>query len=70
MNENSDCSGDRAGDANICPRCGAGFTCGMQAGLPECWCASLPPLAAIPDSKLGCYCPDCLRSFLGSHAEP
>ena len=33
---------------NTCPACGAAFTCGMQAGLTECWCAALPPLLALP----------------------
>lgn len=50
---------------NVCPGCGAAFTCGMNAGLPECWCASLPPILdvpAIPAGDVGaCYCPDCLR---------
>lgn len=54
-----------AAPANRCPRCGAGFTCGMQAGLPACWCAAMPPLTAIPDAAIGCYCPDCLKAFIG-----
>lgn len=70
MTETNEPGRENGAHGNVCPRCGVGFTCGMQAGLPECWCASLPPLAAIPDSKLGCYCPDCLRSFLGGHGEP
>jgi ribosomal protein L34E len=50
---------------NRCPACGAAFTCGMNAGLAECWCASLPPaldVPAIPAGDVGaCYCPDCLK---------
>lgn len=69
MNE-IDCRSRRNVRTNICPRCGEGFTCGMQAGLSECWCASLPPVAAIPDGRLGCYCPDCLKTFLGARGEP
>ena len=42
-----------------CARCGAPFECGMQAGLDECWCARLPPIAP-PDAAAGCYCPRCL----------
>ena len=42
-----------------CARCGAPFECGMQAGLKECWCAQLPPIAP-PDAAAGCYCPRCL----------
>jgi hypothetical protein len=48
--------------ANVCPACGASFTCGMNAGMAECWCASLPPLLSVPDAHVGqCYCPDCLK---------
>lgn len=51
--------------ANRCPACGAEFVCGMNAGLTACWCASLPPLLAVPDAHVGqCYCPDCLRQKL------
>ncbi len=42
-----------------CPRCGAAFVCGMDAGKPRCWCADLPPLPVDPDIP-GCLCPDCL----------
>ncbi|WP_374486756.1 cysteine-rich CWC family protein [Zoogloea sp.] len=53
---------------NVCPACGAAFTCGMNAGLPECWCASLPPVLEVPSIAPGdvgaCYCPDCLRRRL------
>lgn len=44
---------------DACARCGAPFQCGMQAGLAECWCAKLPPVAP-PDATAGCYCPRCL----------
>ena len=52
---------------NICPACGAGFTCGMQAGQPECWCAAFPPLLAVPSAGAGsCYCPACLAQMIDS----
>ena len=57
--ENSEAS------TNICPGCGAGFTCGMQAGQPEYWCATLPPLLAVPSAGAGsCYCPACLARMI------
>ena len=57
--ENSEAS------TNICPACGAGFTCGMQAGQPECWCAALPQLLAVPSAGAGsCYCPACLARMI------
>ena len=57
--ENSEAS------TNICPGCGAGFTCGMQAGQPECWCAAFPPLLAVPSAGAGsCYCPACLAQMI------
>lgn len=49
---------------STCQRCGAVFTCGMQAGEPVCWCAALPPLVTIPDDGAGCYCPACLKAML------
>lgn len=50
---------------NICPACGASFTCGMQAGLAECWCAALPPLLEVPAAgEAGCYCPTCLARLV------
>ncbi len=50
---------------NTCPACGTPFTCGMNAGLEACWCASLPPVLAVPSSDVGqCYCPDCLRKVI------
>ncbi|MGB8434414.1 MAG: cysteine-rich CWC family protein [Burkholderiales bacterium] len=47
-----------------CARCGAPFECGMQAGLAECWCAQLPPIAP-PDAAASCYCPRCLAEVSG-----
>jgi len=50
---------------NTCPACGAAFTCGMQAGLTECWCSALPPLLALPaTAAAGCYCPECLARLV------
>ena len=37
----------------------------MQAGQPECWCAALPPLLAVPSAGAGsCYCPACLARMI------
>lgn len=52
--------------ANVCPRCGAPFSCGMQTGAEPCWCAALPPLSSIPDGQVGCFCPDCLKAFVAA----
>jgi hypothetical protein len=55
-----------------CAKCGAEFRCGMEAGDPECWCASLPPLMPLPlplpsdPDVVGCFCAACLKSALGS----
>ena len=38
---------------NVCPRCGAAFTCGMRAGEAECWCAALPAAFAVPAEGAG-----------------
>jgi uncharacterized protein (TIGR00290 family) len=46
-----------------CARCGAPFECGMRAGLAECWCAKLPPVAPH-DAAAGCYCPRCLSDLV------
>ena len=49
---------------NVCPRCGASFTCGMRAGEAECWCAALPAAFAVPAEGTGeCYCPRCLAEL-------
>ena len=56
---------------NICPACGAAFTCGMNAGLTECWCASLPPVRVAPEAHAGqCYCPACLRQRIAATLTP
>ncbi|WEN43353.1 hypothetical protein CKCBHOJB_02972 [Thauera sp. GDN1] len=54
---------------NTCPRCGARFTCGMQAGEPACWCAAYPAAFAVPEAgavavDAGCYCPRCLAELI------
>jgi len=64
MNDNACRAGAGVVAPNLCSRCGAGFTCGMQAGWTECWCATLPAVSTIPDAAAGCYCPDCLKSLL------
>lgn len=55
---------------NVCPRCGAEFRCGMEAGDQECWCASLPALLPLPAPAgadapaASCLCLSCLRESL------
>lgn len=54
---------------NTCPRCGAAFTCGMQAGASACWCAAFPAAFAVPGAdevaaEAGCYCPRCLAALI------
>ena len=60
---------------SVCPRCGAGFRCGMVAGDAQCWCVTLPHVMPVPaatppqgseasaDSAAAssCYCPACLQ---------
>ena len=55
----------RAADSSICPRCQAGFRCGVVAGDQLCWCASLPPLAVSPSGSgpASCFCPACLEKI-------
>lgn len=50
-----------------CARCGAPFTCGVNAATP-CWCVSQPVLATIDASLTGCLCPDCLAAALARQA--
>lgn len=64
MTETSLPSADAVRVAPNCLRCGAAFTCGMQAGEPVCWCAALPPLSTVPDEGAQCYCPACLKAML------
>ena len=56
---------------NLCPACGTRFTCGMTAGDTTCWCASLPPLLAVPTAPTtaACYCPACLRRMLAAQPD-
>lgn len=70
MNDKASHGGAGAAASNLCSRCGASFTCGMQAGWVECWCATLPAVSSIPDAAAGCYCPDCLKSLLGVQSAP
>ncbi len=55
---------------NVCPRCGATFTCGMQAGHATCWCAGLPHLPPPDPATPGCYCPDCLKILIAQRQAP
>jgi len=61
--EKSALTGRRAGERN-CPRCGAVFVCGNEAGAASCWCAELPPALPVPGVGGGCYCTDCLRAII------
>ncbi|HMM53575.1 MAG TPA: cysteine-rich CWC family protein [Candidatus Desulfobacillus sp.] len=47
-----------------CPGCAGRFACGMQSGSSPCWCAGLPPLAALPSRDKGCFCPACLKAMI------
>ena len=47
-----------------CARCGAVFTCGMQAGQEPCWCAELPAIEPVPGRN--CLCQACLKDELES----
>nr|WP_296410080.1 hypothetical protein [Zoogloea sp.] len=43
----------------------------MDAGLAACWCASLPPVLAVPEAPVGqCYCPDCLKKKIAASLAP
>jgi iron complex transport system substrate-binding protein len=44
----------------LCPRCGANFSCGPQAGNARCWCDELPPLPPSAAPGADCLCPACL----------
>ncbi|MBK7663430.1 MAG: cysteine-rich CWC family protein [Sterolibacteriaceae bacterium] len=59
MTENPEADPD---PGQCCAKCGAGFVCGMQAGLAACWCAQLPPVAPPLGSAVGCLCPNCLEA--------
>lgn len=51
--------------SNTCPRCGAAFICGMQAGGDACWCAAFPAAFAVPAAgAAACYCPRCLATLI------
>jgi hypothetical protein len=45
-----------------CANCGKPFTCGMQSGTKDCWCAGLPALE--PEPGRGCLCRVCLELAL------
>jgi hypothetical protein len=47
---------------SLCARCGAPFSCGMQAGEQDCWCSRLPALQ--PVAGRGCICRACLEEEL------
>lgn len=66
--EKSAVAGRRPGE-RACPRCGATFVCGNEAGAPTCWCAELPPVLSLPANGAGCYCPACLRAIIAQQSE-
>ncbi|WP_341907511.1 cysteine-rich CWC family protein [Polaromonas sp. YR568] len=52
--------------SSVCPRCGAGFRCGMVSGDATCWCFQLPPVLPVPatdDTATTCFCPKCLAEL-------
>lgn len=52
------------GMLQACARCGAPFTCGVDAP-GGCWCARLPPLpAGALVAGEACVCERCLRAAL------
>ncbi|UUZ72750.1 cysteine-rich CWC family protein [Polaromonas sp. P1(28)-8] len=67
---------------SVCPRCGAGFRCGMVAGDAQCWCVKLPHVMPVPTSTppqsreastdsasaASCYCPACLQLITTNRA--
>ncbi len=56
---------------SVCPRCGAAFECGREAGKNRCWCAQLPRVLPVPDDTARCYCPACLKMLIdGAPAKP
>jgi len=64
-----------ASATSICPQCGAGFRCGVEAGDGECWCMAMPPLLSVPakfdvatGAAASCLCPDCLKRRLAAAA--
>ncbi|MGH8833142.1 MAG: cysteine-rich CWC family protein [Polaromonas sp.] len=50
----------------MCPRCGAGFRCGMVAGDSECWCVKLPHV--MPVDGMNHFPPLCGRAGVGAGA--
>ena len=53
-----------------CPRCGAPFVCGLQAGLERCWCADLPATLSPDPAATGCYCRECLTALSSARDNP
>ncbi|MDE2093836.1 MAG: cysteine-rich CWC family protein [Burkholderiales bacterium] len=52
------------GANSICPRCGAGFHCGVNDAQPcECSALTLEPAAlqALRERFCGCLCSSCLQ---------
>lgn len=62
---------NEASPGNVCPRCGAVFSCGMRAGEDVCWCVAFPPAFAVPAAETvpdtgACYCPACLAELVAA----
>ncbi|WP_296654827.1 cysteine-rich CWC family protein [Paraburkholderia sp.] len=52
-----------------CPRCGRAFDCGRNTEPFDCWCRTLPALAANQlDPRGRCLCPECLADAAAASA--
>lgn len=69
MNEEKSAPAGRRPGERSCPRCGAVFVCGNEAGAASCWCAELPAVLPVPGVGGGCYCPECLHAIIEQQGE-
>lgn len=54
----------------VCPHCGRHFVCGMEAGLPECWCMGRPVLPLESGEGPNCLCPECFDRLISERTSP